>query len=200
MSPMSIRDGDRGYTLIEMAVVMSVFVVFMAFASPFIFTQLNAGIRAEERIDIQDSARSALRTMTRELRQASQLYNTAEMPTDENRLSIGVDLDGNASIDSQEQITYLESEGVLYRNPGAGQEAPLAEEVESVAFALFGSNLALDTNGDGIVSGSELNPDGSWTPSELANVTRIQVELSVQGDNVGQTFSTEVVLRNRILG
>jgi prepilin-type N-terminal cleavage/methylation domain-containing protein len=206
-SPMSTRH-EQGYTLVEMAVVMSVFVVFMSFASPFIFSQLNAGIRAEERIDLQDSARSALRTMTRELRQASELYNTPGKPTDDARLSFGVDLDGNGSINDYqtstilEQITYFASEGTLYRsrNPGLGQGAPLAEDVESVEFTKFGSNLAFDSNGDGVVSESELNPDATWTASELANVTRIQVELSVQGDEIQQTFSAAVVLRNRMLG
>jgi hypothetical protein len=136
--------------------------------------------------------------MTRELRQADALYvNPPAQPTDKNSLSFGVDLDGDGTISSAtEQLSYYVDEGVLYRDPNVGAEAPLAENVDQVEFTMFGSNPALDTDGDGVVEESELGGP-SWQSTELANVTRIDIALVLAQDDVEQTYSGRVFLRNR---
>lgn len=208
MSTSDLR-GDRGYTLVEFAIAMSIFVIFMAIATPFMFSQLRGALRTEDRVDLQQSARAGLRTMTRELRQAVELYTSVEKPSGKNELSFGVDFDGDGVINSYnnnnvplEQVTYYLSNDTLYRGRKKGQGSPLAEHVEQVTFELFGSNLVLDTDGDGVVEEAELdrNNNGNWEDSELANVTRVGITLDVEEDGTSQTYSAQAFLRNRVAG
>jgi prepilin-type N-terminal cleavage/methylation domain-containing protein len=208
MSTSDLRD-DRGYTLVEFAIAMSIFVIFMAIATPFMFSQLQGALRTEDRVDLQQSARVGLRTMTRELRQAVELYTSVEKPSGKNELSFGVDFDGDGIINSYtnnnvplEQVTYYLSNDTLYRGRKKGQGSPLAEHVEQVTFELFGSNLVLDTDDDGVVEEAELdrNGNGKWEDSELANVTRVGITLDVEEDGTSQTYSAQAFLRNRVAG
>jgi prepilin-type N-terminal cleavage/methylation domain-containing protein len=205
---MSTGSDQRGYTLVEFAIVMSVLVIFMSIATPLLFSQIRSGLDTEQRIDLQQGARTALRTMVRELRQASALYATVDNPTGSDRLSFGVDYDGNGTISTGvplERITYYRNAGdeALYRAPKFNQGQPLAEDVDEVIFEMFGSNLALDTDNDGVVEQSELNPPtgtGPWTTSELANVTRVVITITVAEGDTTQTYDAQAFLRNRVAG
>jgi prepilin-type N-terminal cleavage/methylation domain-containing protein len=192
------RRADAGYTLVELAVTMAILLIFLSFATPVMFSALREGMRAEDRIDLQNSGRVALRTMTTELRQAEVLYvNPPSQPTDKNSVSFGVDLDGNGTFSaSTEQLSYYVEEGVLYRDPNVGTAAPLAENVDTVEFTMFGSNPAFDTDGDGVVEETELGGP-SWQTAELANVTRVDIALDLAQDDVEQAYSARVFLRNR---
>jgi prepilin-type N-terminal cleavage/methylation domain-containing protein len=197
---------ERGYTLVEFAIVMSVLAIFMSIATPLLFSQIRSGLDTEQRIDLQQGARTALRTMVRELRQAEALYSSLPSnPTDSTRLSFGIDYDGDGTVETGtplERITYYrkDSDGALYRGPEFNQGQPLAENVDVVNFEMFGSNLALDTNNNGVVEQIELNPAGGWTTSELANVTRIVITLTVAEDDISQTYEAQALLRNRVSG
>ncbi len=205
---MNIR-GERGFTLTELSVAMSVFLIFMALATPLMFSQLRTAIQTEEDVDLQQAARSATRTMLRELRQASELYSTVEKPTRKDAISFGVDLDGdgmvNASTDSTkplEQITYYLEGDVLYRGSDVGSGDPLADDVTGLVFSIYGSNLAFDANADATVTETELdrNGNGVWEASELANVTRVDVGLTVGRNDDAQTYEASAWLRNREAG
>ena len=189
---------DAGYTLVELAVTMSILILFLSFATPVMFGALREGLRTEDRIDLQSAGRVALRTMTRELRQAEVLYvNPPSQPTDKNSVSFGVDLDGNTVINpATEQLTYYVEEGVLYRDPNVGGGVPLAEHVEDLEFTMFGSNPAFDDDGDGVVEEAELGGP-LWQTSELANVTRVDISLNLSQDEVEQSYTARVFLRNR---
>jgi prepilin-type N-terminal cleavage/methylation domain-containing protein len=192
------RRSEAGYTLVELAVTMAILLIFLSFATPVMFSALRQGMRTEDRIDLQNAGRVALRTMTTELRQAEALYvNPPSQPTDKNSVSFGVDLDGDGSISAPtEQLSYYVEEGVLYRDPNVGPAAPLAESVDTVEFTMFGSNPALDTDGDGVVEETELGGP-SWQSAELANVTRVDIALELAQDDVDQAYSARVFLRNR---
>jgi prepilin-type N-terminal cleavage/methylation domain-containing protein len=197
--------GERGYTLVEFAIAMSVFAILMAIVTPLMFSQIRSGLATQERIGLQQNARTALRTMVREIRQASVLYATSDNPSGNDRLSVGVDYDGNGVISTDtaapmERITYFlkSSEQTLYRGRKFNQGAPLAENVDVIDFTMFGSNLALDADNDGVVEETELNPDGVWSSSELANVTRISIALTVASDDQDQTYEAEAFLRNKV--
>lgn len=198
-------DDDRGYTLVEFAIVMSILAIFMSIATPLLFSQIRSGLDTEQRIDLQQGARTALRTMVRELRQASALYATLDNPTASDRLSFGIDYDGDGTIETGtpwERITYYRGAGdrSLHRGPKLNQGQPLAENVEAVTFEMFGSNLALDTDNDGVVEESELNPTGGWTTAELANVTRVLITLTVADGGSTQIYDAQALLRNRVAG
>jgi prepilin-type N-terminal cleavage/methylation domain-containing protein len=192
------RDPEAGYTLVELAVTMAVFLIFMSFATPVMFSSIQQGMRTEDRIDLQNAGRAALRTMTRELRQAEILYATPSMPTTKNSVSFGVDFDGDGTLGSAtEELTYYVGDGVLFRDPNVGGGIPLAENVSGVEFTMFGSNPALDTDGDGVVDEAELGgPD--WQSAELANVTRVDISLNLAQGDVQQTYTARVFLRNRV--
>jgi prepilin-type N-terminal cleavage/methylation domain-containing protein len=201
--------GERGYTLTELAVVMAVFMIFMSFAGPVMFSHLMAAIRTERRADLQQSGRAALRYMEREMRQAAELYSSFDKPSGKDRISFGVDLNGDGVINDYsvgtllEQITYYVQGNTLYRGRKLGQGVPLAENVQSVEFTLFGSNPLLDLDTDGVVEESELNPPdglGPWSTGELANVTRVTIELTVEQSGVTQTYTSEVLMRNKVVG
>lgn len=205
------RSDERGYTLVEFAVSMSVFLIFMSIATPFMFTQLQGALETQERVEFTQNARSAIRLMTRELRQASVLLDSAEKPSGKTEISFGVDFDGDGVINSYidnnrplEEITYYKppNDDVLYRGRKFGQGVPLATGVTNVEFSMFGSNLAFDANGDGVVTATELDTNGNGKVDglELSNVTRIAIALDV-GENgePAQTYQAQVFLRNRVI-
>jgi prepilin-type N-terminal cleavage/methylation domain-containing protein len=205
----SHRPDERGYTLVEFAVAMSIFVIFMSIATPFMFSQLQGALRTQDRVDLAQNARAALRTMTRELRQAEELYASVDKPSGKNELSFGVDFNGDGTLNAWnnanlplEQVTYYLDNGTLYRGRKKGQGSPLAEHVDDATFTLFGSNLALDADDDGVVEESELdgNGNGSWDPSELANVTRVEITLDVAEGSSAQTYTAQAYLRNTVTG
>ncbi len=191
------RRSDAGYTLVELAVTMAILLIFLSFATPVMFSAIRQGIRTEDRIDLQNAGRVALRTMTQELRQAEVLYVSPSQPTDKNSVSFGLDLNGDSTISPDtEQLSYYVEERILYRDPNVGTAAPLAENVDQVEFTMFGSNPALDTDGDGVVEEMELGGP-SWQSTELANVTRVDIGLVLAQEDVEQTYSARVFLRNR---
>jgi prepilin-type N-terminal cleavage/methylation domain-containing protein len=201
--------GERGYTLTELAVVMAVFMIFMSFAGPVMISHLMSAVRTERRVDLQQSARAALRSMEREMRQAKELYSSADKPSGKDRISFGSDLNGDGVINPYdagtllEQITYYVQGDILYRGRKQGQGVPLAENVQSIDYTMYGSNPLFDLDSDGVVEESELNPPdglGSWSTGELANVTRIEIELTVEKDGVTQTYTSDVLLRNKVVG
>jgi type II secretory pathway pseudopilin PulG len=193
------QTSEAGYTLVELAVTMSILILFLSFATPVMFSALREGLRTEDRIDLQNAGRVALRTMTRELRQAEELYvNPPSQPTDKNSLSFGVDLDGNAVISpATEQLSYYVDDGVLYRDPNIGGGVPLAEHVDELEFTMYGSNPAFDDDGDGVVEEAELGGP-LWVSTELANVTRVDISLTLAQDEVEQSYAGRVFLRNRV--
>lgn len=197
-----MRSGDeRGFTLTELSIAMGTFLLFMAFATPFMFGQIKQALQTENQIDLQQNSRSALRVLVRELRQARELYATVEKPSGKNKISFGADLDASAGISSAEQITYYVKNGKLYRDAEAEVDKgqPVATDVNTVEFTMWGSNIALDSNGDGVVNEAELdtNGNGQWSTSELTQVTRVTVSLSMKAQQDELTFVEEVWLRNK---
>jgi type II secretory pathway pseudopilin PulG len=200
---------ESGYSLTELAVVMAVFMIFMSFAGPVMFSHLMSAVRTERRVDLQQSGRAAFRTMEREMRQAKELYSSFDKPSGKDRISFGVDLNADGVINDYstgtllEQITYYIQGSTLYRGRKQGQGVPLAENVVSIEYTLFGSNPVLDLDGDGVVDESELNPPdgtGPWSTGELANVTRVVMVMTVEESGVTQTYTSDVLLRNKVVG
>lgn len=197
---------DDGFTLIELSVAMAVFLVFMTLVTPFMVSHLRSALRTEDQVDVQQGARMALRSMVRELRQASVLYTSPGQPTDGERMSFGVDLNGDGTIVTTEHFTYYVEGGVLRRGRTATSGVPFSQGVESLTFEMFGNNTAFDTNpADGVVTGQELdtNGNGLWEPQELGFVTRVRISLVVassEDSDDEQAYTAEAFLRNRLAG
>ena len=193
---------ERGYTLIELSVAMAVFITFMAFAMPFLFGNLQHAIRTENRIDLQQNGRAALRTMVRELRQARSLVSSDDRPSGNNAISFTAHLDGNPD-GTANQITYYVQGGQLRRGRDDKSGQPIATDVASLELRFWGSNPAYDTNGNGVVEQNELDQDGNqnnWTATELAQVTRVGVTLVLRASGDEQSYTETVWLRNRVAG
>jgi prepilin-type N-terminal cleavage/methylation domain-containing protein len=208
MSTRSLPD-NRGYTLIEFAVAMSVFMIFMAIAAPFMFSQLRGALETQDRVDRTQNARTALRLMTRELRQATAVINSVDKPTNKDGVSFSVDFNGDGVINSYkntnlplEEITYWQQGNRLMRGRQIGAGSVLATEVETATFDLYGSNLALDTQAPfGVVTEAELDTNGEpgLQGPELANVTRVVITVRVgEGTASDQTYQGQALLRNRV--
>ncbi|HYH27805.1 MAG TPA: hypothetical protein VEA19_03390 [Actinomycetota bacterium] len=199
-----LRGEGDGYTLIELSVAMAGLLVFLSFASPFLFKQIQEAQRTEARTDLQQHARTGMRSLVRELRQARELYQTSQRPSGKNRISFGVDLNGKDGIASNERLSYYIKGSRLYRGGEFDDEKgqPIADDVSQIVFSFFGSNLALDDNGDGVVTETELdqNLDNNWSEAELTQVTRVKIDLTVRAGSDTQTYSENVWLRNRSVG
>jgi Tfp pilus assembly protein PilW len=204
------RSDEGGYTLVEFAVAMGVFLLFISMAAPFMFSQLQGALETEERADLQQNARTALRTMVRELRQAKQLYQTIDNPSGNSRVSLAVDFNSDVVItgcnasppDVPEMITYYLDGMNLMRGCKIGNAVPLAAHVSSVEYDYFGSNLALDTTPkDGVVTENEIDRNGNGLePPELVNVTRILITLTAEDDDGDtQTYQQQAFLRNGVV-
>ena len=198
-------NGEKGYTLIELAVAMGVFLIFISIAGPFMFNQLSQAVRTENRIDLQQSARASLRTLTRELRQAKELVTTTSppRPSGKNKLSFTVDLDGDGTISSAtEGVTYYVKGSKLYRGEEDNKGQPVGDDVKAIEFTLWGSNLAYDDNANGVIEESELDRDhnGVWSGAELTQATRVTVVLTVSAGGDEQSYTENVWLRNRVVG
>lgn len=196
------RNDERGYTLIELSVAMTVFVAFMAFAMPFLFGNLRQAVQTENRIDLQQNSRAAIRTLVRELRQARELLGSSNKPSGRNKISFTVDLNGDGTIASNEGVTYYVKQLKLYRGPEDEQGQPLAEDIATIEFTYWGSNLQLDTNNNGVVEEAELDQNGNitqWTVSELTNVTRVGVRLVANAQGEEQSYTETVWLRNKVV-
>ena len=198
------RSQESGYTLIELSVAMAVFLIFMGIAGPFLFGQLRQAVRTETRIDLQQSARASLRTLVRELRQANELVQVTfpPRPSGKNKISFTVDLNTDGGIGSNENVTYYVKQSKLYRGDEDNKGQPIGEDVKSIEFTIWGSNLAFDDNLDGVVSEAELDRDGNgqWSETELDHVTRITVVLTVSAGSEEQSYTENVWLRNRVVG
>jgi prepilin-type N-terminal cleavage/methylation domain-containing protein len=194
--------GEQGFTLIELSIAMGTFLLFMAFATPFMFGQIKQALQSENQIDLQQSSRTAFRTLVRELRQARDLYASTDKPSGKNKLSFGSDLDASGGLSAAEQLTYYVKSAKLYREAEADETEkgqPIATDVKSIEFTMWGTNPALDDNGDGLVDESELDTDGNgqWSAPELTQVQRITVKLTLAAQADEFAFTEQVWLRNK---
>ena len=62
------RDGERGFTLIEMLVAFTIFLIIFMVALDLYRSGTNLRIRSERRLDIQQNARIAMAYMARQIR------------------------------------------------------------------------------------------------------------------------------------
>lgn len=198
-----------GYTIVEMVIVMFMLTAVMAAVLPWFYTNLNQTVRVQGRLDSIEEGRATLRQMSRELRQANSLVNVVERPSGKNSISFTADLDGNGTINSctdvsvpPECITYVVQGSKLFRGRKNDSGNLIAANLKEMTFQYFGNTLTLDTNGDGLVSGGELGPDGDGdgVPDNLNlvldRITMVRITLEFEVRKQVVTISQDVGLRN----
>jgi prepilin-type N-terminal cleavage/methylation domain-containing protein len=192
--PERAASGDRGFTLVELLVAMSLFLVLSGIVLSAVVTLAKGLDQTRVSSDVTAEARVALERIAREVRQANALAN----PTSSS-VTVKVDFDGDGTIGGSladpEIVTYAFDAGTnsisMTADDGSGgtaTQALLAGQVTSLAFTYTSSNWAKDANGDGTVTLAEAGPDG---PDQVG------ISLVVQRDGRVENFKSHVTLRNR---
>lgn len=194
-APEPTRRRDAGFTLIELMVAMTLFLVLGGIVLSAVVSMAKGLDGARVTSDISAEARVAMERIAREVRQATTLENPAAQS-----MTVRVDFNGSGSTDDgtsedPEVITYayaVADESISMtakdKNGATQTQALLAGQVKDLTFTYTSSNWAKDSNNDGIVTQAEAGDDG---------IDQVRISLTVERDNTDETFSTNVTLRNR---
>lgn len=197
--------GEQGFTLVELMVAMTLFVILGAIALTGVMALSRALDRSRATADLSAEARTALERMARELRQAD--ADNSQIIMEPQRLRFAVDFNGNGTIDGSasdpEIITYswdpTSPDPTIRASISLTATVPfetpttlplLAGHVSSLTFTYTSSNWRKDNSpADGTVTLAEAG---------VAGIDRVRIDLTVSGTGVSsQTFSTDVTMRNR---
>lgn len=193
---MKITGNQRGFTLLEMLVSSAIFAIVLFAIYMMLVTNQVTYARGENKVEIQQNARVAIRRMAREIRMAgydpssaipAQASQTAIQVANANAITFIADLDGD---DVSDQVTYrLQGNQVIREtaswigaawtpNPPASSE--LADGVSALPLTYF---------------------DGTDTATAtLADIRRITIGVTVQETAAGfqdtYPLTVDVRLRN----
>jgi hypothetical protein len=163
---------------------MAVFSVVMGLVFYVCVQALRLNAELQERADLHDTAETVLTRIASDLLPARSL-----LLAEEARIAfITPDL---------KTVTYEAKEGTLLRNGRAA--LPAALTLSELRFDYTGNDLLLDTDGDSLVTFSELDQDanGSLEDAELLKVSLVQISLSLaRGGKYRVTLQSSVKLRN----
>lgn len=184
------RIDRRGMTLVEMMVAISIFAVAMAVVFTFLVNSRRTYSDVSERVEYQQSLRSVISLMSREIRTAGcdpvdsgfERFAVA----DATRLQCRMDLDGNGAItvaEPAENVLYQWAGGQLMRDNGGGAQV-LLRNVTNLGFRYFDA------------SGAALGPMplGMAERSQIRWVEIVLAGLSDRDEPV--TYTTRVLVRN----
>jgi prepilin-type N-terminal cleavage/methylation domain-containing protein len=170
----------RGFTLAELLVSLALLGLLLAGVLTLQQTGLASYVWGAARVEAQQSARSALQWMAKELREAG--YDPAGaglaaiVEAEPARVTFQRDLNGNGVIDpTRERVSYLLRGTVLRRDAGGGAQ-PVIEGVRSLTLSYFDAAGARTAD-----------------PGQVTSLW-IQVEVGLRGPSV--TMGTAVSLRN----
>ncbi len=201
-SGQNLKDGDTGFTLIEMLVSISILTVIMAGMFSFLWGASKHWHTGQNTEEVTENARMGLNRMTRELRQASQVV-TAET------YKVVFDVNFGVTPETKETITYDfrpgtgDQPGSIWRSTTANPGPPVilvndvVNDVENMqVFTYYGNDYKCDSGlKDGTITWDELQACSS---SPAAKVARVDISLTLKaGSENNQTFIDQAWLRNR---
>ena len=221
MRPISLR-GQDGFTLVELMVAMSIFLLILVGIFQVFDPSRNAYQVSTRKLDVQQNARVAMDRMARQIRMtgyfpenidnnnANDLSNSVQVAT-ESALSVAGDLDGTGASSA---YTFCRDASGLRRVSGAiGTAASytcsngtlMAESVTALSFAYFDSaNNPVPNPPTGPFN---LDAQGLGGAPSFANVAqrsivrRVVISVTARENVAGQGFQTytltsDVRLRN----
>jgi prepilin-type N-terminal cleavage/methylation domain-containing protein len=221
MRPVSLR-GQDGFTLVELMVAMSIFLLILVGIFQVFDPSRNAYQVSTRKLDVQQNARVAMDRMARQIRMtgyfpenidnnnANDLSNSVQVAT-ESALSVAGDLDGTGASSA---YTFCRDASGLRRVSGAiGTAASytcsngtlMAESVTALSFAYFDSaNNPVPNPPTGPFN---LDAQGLGGAPSFANVAqrsivrRVVISVTARENVAGQGFQTytltsDVRLRN----
>ncbi len=209
--------GDAGFTLIELAVAMTLMSVLLAIVATTVTGSKRSADTVQQVNNLNEEARLALNRISRELRQASEV-TSVEGTDGTTGLTFGVDFNGNGTLDSSsadpERLTYryLGNRILLSAADTSGTSVTqpiLSGEVSAFALDYRSSNYSYDCNGDGQTRWQELdaaacgpagntvgNGNGKLDAGELPYIDSVVVSFSVLDGARKQDYRTQIDLRN----
>lgn len=195
MTPRHLARDSRGFTLIELMVTIGILAIVLAVLTTVLFSSTRQSGRTAKRADVQGATRQAMSLMTTELRQAGAdpsippVGVLAIVSGDSVNVRVRSDLNGDGVIQTAEPsedvtYSYVDSIGVLTRNPGTGA-ARVISNVTDMRLTYYASD------------GSAITAL-PLSATDAARVTSIQVALTVAEDGAEPlTITNRVNLRNR---
>ena len=186
---------ERGFTLVEMLVSILIFAVIMAGMFTFLWGASSHWQAGKNSAEMTDNARTGLNRMTREIRQAS-IVTAAQA----DQLSFSVNFGSGAEVITYGFTPGLNGDpGLIWRTTTAapGVQLTLVSDVQSMQFIYYGNDYKCDTDGNGIITWSELQ---ACSTSPASKIARVDVSLAMRaGNESDQTFSDQAWLRNRAI-
>lgn len=182
---------DQGFTLVELLVAMTLFLVLSALVLTSVMSMSRGVEQARVTADVTAEARLALTRIAREVRQAKSLESITETS-----MTVNVDFNGdrliNGTSSDPERITYEYSDAgqsIAMTAKDAGYTpvtvALLAGHVKSLTFEYRSSNWA------------KYAPTQALGNANVIDVDRVKITLVVERDGRTEQFQTQVTLRNR---
>jgi prepilin-type N-terminal cleavage/methylation domain-containing protein len=195
MKSMKVIRDQSGFTLMEMLISAAVFAIVLTAVYLMLITNQVTYARGENKVEIQQNGRVAMRRIAREIRMAgydpasaipAQASQTAVQVANANTITFIVDLDGD---DVSDQITYrLQGNQIIRESsswvggawtPNPPVSSELADSVSALSFTYFDNT---DT-----------------VTATLADIRRITLGITVQDTSAGfqDTFPLTVDVRLR---
>ncbi len=220
MRPVGLR-GQEGFTLVELMVAMSIFMLILVGIFQVFDPSRNAYQVSERKLDVQQNARVAMDRMARQIRMTgyfpeniatppANLTNSVQVAT-ESALSVSGDLDG---LGASSAYTFCRDSSGLRRVSGAIGAAGsytcangqlMAESVTALSFAYFDSaNNPVPNPPTGPFNLDGQGLGGAPTFVSVAQrsiVRRVVISVTAQENVPGQgaqtyTLTSDVRLRN----
>lgn len=210
---------DAGFTLVEMLVSMALFAVLGTVLLSFALGSSRVADDVTRSSTITGEARLAVERMTRELRQASEIYAATVTGGQVTSLTIGVDFNATPGIQDDandpERLTYTwdEAREELTLSGGGSTVQVLAGGVVDADIRLRSSAWIYDgvplpsataSNApDGTTTWQEVDAstigdkDGQLDAAELALVDLVSIELVVRDGASERRFTVQADMRNR---
>ncbi len=176
------RKCDDGFTLVELCIFAIIMLLLVGGVIGMMTGAFKSSSVSYNIAELEDSAREALSTITRQIRVATSIVATSTA----NSLTLTGDLDGNGSSDT---VTFSVVDGVLVKTvPGFAAEE-WVNHVDNVTFTYYEPGA-----GDSVIT-----PGGSDWSSSVGRVSVVlQLSATGQGVTTARSYEASVALRNSI--
>ncbi len=180
--PLGRASGDGGFTLVELCVFAAIMLLLVLGCMSLMTGAFKSSSTSYNVSQLEDAAREALSTMTRQLRVATSIDATSNNQA----LTLSGDLDGNGV---SETVTFTANGGTLFKTMPGNVPEEWVPYVDNISFTYF-------EPGAGDIA---ISPGAAGWTSQVGRVSVvIQLSASGQGITTERSYEASVALRNTI--